>query len=205
MLLKIHPDNPAGHKIKTAVDLLKKEGVLIIPTDSVYALSCSLQSKKAFDEICRIKGMRTRDASFTLLFSDLSHLSYYSKQFSKNVFRLINKNIPGPFTFVLEAAGNLPPVFSQTRKTIGFRVPENKICKELVVSLGYPLVTTSLKNDIDEAEEYFQDPETIHEHYHKRVDAVIDGGWGHHTPSTIVDLTGPEPVILRQGLGEFLS
>lgn len=205
MLLKIHPDNPAGHKMKNAVELLQKDGVLIIPTDSVYALACSLQSKKAFEKICQLKGIRTRDASFALIFSDLSHLAFYTKQFSKNVFRLINKNTPGPFTFILEAAGNLPPVFSETKKTIGFRVPESKICQELVVSLGSPLVTTSLKNDIEEGEEYFLDPEVIHEHYHKRVDAVIDGGWGHHTPSTVVDLTGPEPVILRQGLGELLD
>jgi tRNA threonylcarbamoyl adenosine modification protein (Sua5/YciO/YrdC/YwlC family) len=212
MIIRIHPQNPEQQKINLIADLLDKDGLIIIPTDSVYAMCCSLKSKKAFERLCHYKGVKPKAAFFTLLFSDLSHLANYTKQFDKAVYKIINKNTPGPFTFILEAAGNLPPIFAETKKTIGFRVPENHICRELVMAKDTPLVATSLKwnlgvDDQDEsqlADEYYTDPELIYEHHKNRVDAVIDGGWGLNMASTVVDLTSGEPEIIRQGLGDLV-
>ncbi|HUX53407.1 MAG TPA: L-threonylcarbamoyladenylate synthase [Williamwhitmania sp.] len=201
MLIKLYPDNPNPREIATIVSMLENDGVIIYPTDSVYGLGCSIRSKKALEKILRIKGAKIKDVRFSMICSDFSHLSDYARV-DNSTFKLLKKNLPGPFTFILPASGKVPDHYSGKRKTIGLRIPDNSIPIEIVKLLGVPLVNTSIK-DIDEVLEYTTDPELIHERYENLVDCVIDGGYGGNEPSTIVDCTGEEPEIVREGLGEL--
>lgn len=201
MLIKLYPENPNPRDIATIVCLLENDGVIIYPTDSVYGLGCSIRSKKALEKILRIKGSKIKDVRFSMICSDFSHLSDYARV-DNSTFKLLKKNLPGPFTFILPASGKVPDHYSGKRKTIGLRIPDNSIPIEIVKALGVPLVNTSIK-DIDEVLEYTTDPELIHERYENLVDCVIDGGYGGNEPSTIVDCTGEEPEIVREGLGEL--
>ncbi len=201
MLIKLYTDNPNPREIATIVRILDNDGVIIYPTDSVYGLGCSIRSKKALERILRIKGAKIKDVRFSMICSDFSHLSDYARV-DNRTFKLLKKNLPGPFTFILPASSKVPDHYAGKRKTIGLRIPDNSIPVEIAKALGFPLVNTSIK-DIDEVLEYTTDPELIHERYENLVDCVIDGGYGGNEPSTIVDCTGEEPEIVREGLGEL--
>ena len=200
MLLTIYPGNPNSLHISKAVDLLKNDGVLIIPTDTVYAMACSINSNKAFEKICRLKGVKPEKANFSFLCSDLSHISDYTKPFSREVFRVMKNSLPGPFTFILNASSHVPSIFRSNKKSIGIRVPDNNIAQAIVRELGNPLMVTSV-HDEDEILDYTTDPEVIHEKFGNDVDLIIDGGYSEFHPSTIIDCTGPIPEIIREGKG----
>lgn len=200
MMLSIHPDNPDERKIRQVVEILEKGGVIIYPTDTVYGLGCDINSAAAFERIARIRGLDPRDAMFAIICSNLSQLSEYVLPLDNPTFKILRKYLPGQFTFILRAAGSVPKMFRNKKKTIGIRIPSHKIPLAIVEALGRPILTTSLKSD-DEIIEYFIEAEDIHEDFRKLVDAVIDGGACSNMPSTIVDCTGDEPVIIRQGAG----
>ncbi|MBN1953048.1 MAG: threonylcarbamoyl-AMP synthase [Bacteroidales bacterium] len=200
MLMHIHPDNPGQRQIMEVVKILAGGGVIIYPTDTVYGLGCDISKAKAIERIARIKGVRLEKANFSFICHDLSHLSLYTKHISNPVFKLIKKHLPGPFTFILEANSNVPKIFKNKKKTVGIRIPDNNIPLEIVRQLGNPILTTSI-HDYDDIIDYTTDAELIHENMGHLVDLVIDGGFGHNIPSTIVDCTIEPPEILRQGLG----
>jgi tRNA threonylcarbamoyl adenosine modification protein (Sua5/YciO/YrdC/YwlC family) len=200
MMIKIYPENPAPKHLKMVIETLEKGGVVIFPTDTVYALGCSIYQPKAIDRIAQLKGIKKEKANFSFIFNDLSMLSEFTKPFDNSTFRLMRKNLPGPFTFILNANNNVPKIFQSKKKTIGIRIPENNILTSIIEELGHPLVTTSIHDD-DEIIEYTTDPELIHERFKDKVDLVIDGGYGDNQASTVVDCTGDEPEIIRQGKG----
>jgi len=200
MLIRIHPETPAQRQIQQVVEVLKKDGVVIFPTDTIYAVGCSIFSPKALDRVARIKGITAKMANFSFLCSDLSQLADYSKPINNDVYRLMRRNLPGPFTFILNASSNVPKLFGSKKKTVGIRVPENNIIAEIIKELGNPLMSTSI-HDEDDIIEYSTDPELIYEKYDHLVDMVIDGGYGDNVPSTILDCTGEEIVIAREGKG----
>ena len=202
MLLNIHPDNPDTRKIAQAIQVLKKGGVIIYPTDTVYSMACDLNNRKAVERMAQIKGIKLEKANFSLICYDLSHISDFTVQFGNNIYKLMKRALPGPFTFILNANNSVPKLFKSKKKTIGIRVPNNNIARLLVKELGNPLISTSVHDD-DEILEYITDPELIHEKYQTILDLVIDGGYGKNEASTIVDCTGNEPEILREGLGDI--
>jgi len=199
-MIKIYPENPSPKHIKMVIDILENGGVVIFPTDTVYALGCSINKPKALDKIAQLKGIKKEKANFSFLVNDLSMLSDFAKPFDNKTFRLMRKNLPGPFTFILNANSNIPKIFQSKKKTIGIRIPENNILASIIEEMGTPLVSTSI-HDEDKILEYTTDPELIHKKYKDRVDIVIDGGYGDNVASTVVDCTGDEPEILRQGKG----
>lgn len=202
MLVRIHPDNPAPRLIQQVVDILKKGGVIIYPTDTVYGLGCDIMNAKAVERIARIKGLKVEKANFSFICSDLSHLSDFTRHIDNPTFKLMKKHLPGPFTFILPANNSIPKLFKNKKKTVGIRVPDHNIPLEIVKELGNPILTTSI-HDSDKILDYTTDPELIHENYENLVDAVIDGGFGHNVPSTVIDCSADEHMILRQGLGEI--
>ncbi|MCF8229021.1 MAG: threonylcarbamoyl-AMP synthase [Bacteroidales bacterium] len=201
MLLKIHPDNPSARQIQKVVESLANGGIVVIPTDTVYGLACDINNPKAIEKIARIKGIKKSEANFSFIFHDLSQLSEYTKPMSNDVFKYIRQSLPGPFTFILKATNKIPKIFQNNKKTVGIRIPQNNIPSEIVKELGNPIMTTSIKDE-DDLVEYTTDPELIHEKYEKIVDIVIDGGLGDNEPSTVIDCTGEEMLILREGKGE---
>ncbi len=200
MLLKIHPSNPSPRSINKVVDILHEGGLIVYPTDTVYGLGCDIFNTRAVEKIAWLKGMKTKDADFSFICHDFSHLSDYTRPIGSANFKLLRKNLPGPFTFILPASNNVPKLFKNKKKTVGIRIPDNNIILEIVRVFGQPILTTSVHDD-DEILEYTTDPELIHEKLMQQVDAVIDGGYGQNIPSTVVDCTSDEPVIIRQGLG----
>ena len=182
------------------MEKLKDDGVLVIPTDTVYALACSIHSNKAFQRICRIKDVKPEKANFSFLCSDLSNISDYTTPFSREVFRVMKSSLPGPFTFILNASHSVPVIFRSNKKTIGIRVPDNNIAQAILGQLGHPLMVTSVRQDDDQIE-YTTDPALIDETLGKQVDLVIDGGTGEFRPSTIIDCTGAIPEVIREGKG----
>ena len=202
MLVKLYLENPNQRDIEKVVACLEDDGVIIYPTDSVYAMGCSMKSKKAFERILRIKGIKEKEANFSLICSDFSNLSDFAKV-DNVTFKLLKKNLPGPFTFIISASGRVPDKVLGKKKTIGIRIPDNSIPIEIVKQLGLPLFSTSLKSD-DKILEYITDPELIHEEYEDLVDIVIDGGYGGNIPTTVVDCTGHEAEIIREGKGELI-
>jgi tRNA threonylcarbamoyl adenosine modification protein (Sua5/YciO/YrdC/YwlC family) len=202
ILVQIHPDNPDPKKIQQVVDTLQKGGVIIYPTDSVYSIGCDLMNPKALERVARIKDIKLEKANFSIICYDLSHISEYAKNIDNPVFKLMKKALPGPFTFILNASSNVPKIFQSKKKTIGIRVPDNNIAREIVHVLGNPIVSTSVHDD-DEIIEYTTDPELIYERYEKLVDIVISGGFGNLEASTVVDCTSGEPVVIRDGIGEI--
>ncbi len=203
MILELHPKNPNPRDLKKVVDILHKDGVIIVPTDTIYAMACKLDSKKAIDKMTRISGKKSEKINFSLLCADLSHISEYTAVLDKQLFRLVKNNLPGPFTFILHANKQVTKWFDSNKKTIGIRVPENVIVQTLVKELGIPLVVATIHHD-DEIVQYMTDPEEIHEKFENRVDLVIDGGPGGNEPSTIIDCTDTEPVIIREGKGKLV-
>lgn len=202
MLLRIHPETPAQRQILKVVEVIQSGGVIIYPTDTVYGLGCDIYNTKAVERIARIKGVNAEKARFSIICHDLSHLSDYTKPIDNSTFKLMRNYLPGPFTFILEANSNVPKIFKSKKKTVGIRIPDNNIPLEIVRGLGHPILTTSI-HDTDKVIEYTTDPELIYDNFKNLVDIVIDGGFGHNVPSTIVDCTGNEPLIVRQGLGKF--
>lgn len=203
MLLYLNESKISSQTIDQVVKCLKNGGVIIYPTDTVYALGGDITSPKAIERICKLKGIKPENANFSFVCSNLSHLSEYTKAIPNNVFRIMKKALPGPYTFILEANNNVPKLLKQDRKTIGIRVPLNFICREIVEALGNPIISTSLHDNSDDILEYFSDPEVIHRQYQKEVDMVIDGGFGNIYPSTVIDCSGPEIVVVREGLGSL--
>jgi len=201
MLLQIHPDNPDERKLSQVIKILKKGGVIIYPTDSVYAFACDINSKNAVEKICQLRGIKPNKANFSIVCKDLSELTDFAKQLDNRTFRLMKKALPGPYTFILNASKKSPGIFRKSKKTIGIRIPNNNIALAIVQSLGNPIMTASLK-DNDEIVEYTTDPELIHSNMSKMVDVVIDGGFGSNAPSTIIDCSDGEPIIVREGLGD---
>lgn len=200
MLIKIHPDNPSDRLVLQIIDVLNSGGVVIYPTDTVYALACAVDQKSAFERICRIKQVASAKAKFSMIFEDLSQVSQYTAQISTAQYRLLKRHLPGPFTFILNASHHLPSHLKAARKTIGIRIPDHSVSMSIVKELGKPLFTSSLRSD-DVILEYYNDPTVIHDEFGKLVDVVIDAGPGTFEPSTVVDLTGDEPEVLREGKG----
>ena len=200
MLIKIYPENPAPRHIRTVVDALNHGKTVIFPTDTVYAMGCDLFFHKAFQKIQQIKGQEKAKNNFSIIVKDLSMLSEYTLPIDNTIFRLIKKNLPGPFTFILNANSKVPKLFQSKKRTLGVRIPDNKILMHIVEELGHPLVTTSI-HDEDEVVEYTTDPELIYEKYGHLFDTVIDGGYGDNEASTVVDCTSGVPEIIRQGKG----
>ena len=200
MLLKIHPDNPGQRQIQKVVEILEKGGVIIYPTDTVYGLGCDIYNSKAVEQIARIKGLKPAKANFSFICYDLSHLSDFTRQIDTDIYKLMKKNLPGQFTFILPANNKVPKLFKNKKKTVGIRIPDNNIAREIVNMLGHPILTTSI-HDNDEIIDYTTDPEIIHDNFKNLVDIVIDGGFGNNVPSTIVDCTNNEIEIVREGIG----
>jgi tRNA threonylcarbamoyl adenosine modification protein (Sua5/YciO/YrdC/YwlC family) len=200
MLIKIYNENPNHKHIRRIADLLDGGGIIIYPTDTVYAMGCDIRATKTIEKIARFKGLNPKNPDLSLIFHDMSQLSEYTIIRDNTIFKLLKRNLPGPFTFIVQANNQIPRMFKNKKKTVGIRIPQNNIVLELVRELGRPIITTSI-HDPDELVEYTTDPELIFEKYNEFVDAVIDGGYGHNEPSTIVDCTGDEIVVVRQGLG----
>ena len=199
--LKIYEDNPSEAAIKKVVDVLRNGGLVIYPTDTVYGLGCDITNTKALERIAKIKGIKLEKANFSFVCSDLSNLSDYVKQIDTATFKILKRALPGPYTFILPGNNDLPREFRK-KKTVGIRVPDNNIALEIVKMLGNPIVSTSI-HDEDAVLEYSTDPELIFEKWQNLVDLVIDGGYGDNVGSTIIDLSGHEPVVVREGKGDI--
>ena len=202
MLIKIYPENPNPKAIEQVVQVLRKGGLIIYPTDTVYGLGCDITNQKAIEAIARIRHIKPEKANFSFICHDLSNLSDYTKPIDNSVFRVLKKALPGPFTFILNASGNVPKLLSSNKKTVGIRVPDNDIAREIVKQLGNPILSTSIKDD-DDIIEYSTDPELIYEKYESLVDIVIDGGYGGNVASTVVDVTSGEFEVIREGKGDL--
>jgi tRNA threonylcarbamoyl adenosine modification protein (Sua5/YciO/YrdC/YwlC family) len=200
MLIRIYNENPNSKHIRQIADLLENGGIIIYPTDTVYAMGCDIKATKSIDKIARFKGLNPKNPDLSLIFHDMSQLSEYTIIHDNTIFKLLKRNLPGPFTFIVQANNQIPKMFKNKKKTVGIRIPDNNIVLELVKELGRPIITTSI-HDPDEVIEYTTDPELIYEKYHEFTDAVIDGGFGKNEASTIVDCTGYEIEIIRQGPG----
>ena len=200
-LIRIYKENPNPKAIRKVVDVLKRGGIIIYPTDTVYGLGCDITNIKALEKIARIKGVKLEKSNFSFICHDLSNLSDYVKQIDTATFKILKRALPGAYTFILPGSKNLPHPFKK-RKTVGIRVPDNSIALEIVQQLGNPIVSTSIRDD-DEIIEYTTDPELILEKWDNLVDLVVDGGFGDNEASTIVDLSSDEPIIIREGKGSL--
>lgn len=198
-LIKIYNENPNEREIDKVVKVLQKGGLIIYPTDTVYGLGCDITNTKAMEKVAQLKGLKLDKANFSFICYDLSNLSDYVKQIDTPAYKILKKALPGPYTFILPSSTNLPKAF-KNKKTVGIRIPDNNIIRELVKKLGNPIVSTSIYDE-DDLLEYTTDPELIFEKWENKVDIVIDGGYGSNIPSTIVDLSEGEIIILREGLG----
>lgn len=203
MFIRVNHQSPQSKEINKIVECLKNGGVIIYPTDTVYSIGCDIMNPKAVEKLCKLKEIKTEKANFSFVCSDLSLISQYVKPIPNVVFRVIKKALPGPYTFILEANNNVPKLLKQSKKTVGIRVPDNAICKAIVDVLGNPIITTSLHNPNDDILEYFLDPEVIYQEYQNKVDIVIDGGHGSLLASTVIDCSGEEIVIIREGAGSL--
>ena len=200
MFLHIHPENPQQRNINNAVEILRKGGVIIYPTDTIYGLGCDIFQQKAIERICKIKNISSGKAQLSFVCYDLSDMSKYIKPIPTATYRLLKHHLPGPYTFILNSSKEVPRVLKSKKDTVGLRIPDNLIARSIVKELGHPILSVSLPGDM--VEEY-TDPELIHRNFESKVDLVIDGGVGGMVPSTIIDCTGDEPVVTRHGLGEW--
>ena len=198
--IKLYNENPNEKEIAKIVDVLRNGGLIIYPTDTVYGLGCDITNTKALDKIARIKGVKLEKANFSFVCSDLKNLSDYVKQIDSSTFKLLKRALPGAYTFIMQGNNNLPKDFKK-KKTVGIRVPDNLIARTIVERLGNPIVSTSIYDE-DDVIEYTTDPELIFEKWQNLVDIVIDGGYGDNTASTVIDLSGDEPVVIREGKGD---
>jgi tRNA threonylcarbamoyl adenosine modification protein (Sua5/YciO/YrdC/YwlC family) len=200
--IRIYEENPQPRLLQEAVDVLRNGGVIIIPTDTIYSFAADISKPKALERMARLKNLKMEKADFSFIFYDLSHLSDFTRQIDTPTYKLLKRTLPGAFTFILEANNTIPKIFKSKKKTIGIRVPDHTIPRELVKLLGNPIATSSIHDD-DEIIEYTTDPDLIFERYENLVDLMIDGGFGDNAASTVVDLTNGEPEILREGKGSI--
>ncbi|WP_200974417.1 L-threonylcarbamoyladenylate synthase [Echinicola sp. 20G] len=201
-LIKIYPENPNPRQVNQVVDVLRKGGVIIYPTDTIYGIGCDIYNQKAIERICLIKGVKPQKQNFSFICYDLSNIAEYTRALSTPVFKVMKKALPGPFTFILDANNNVPKLLHSKKKTVGIRIPDHSIPRILVKELGQPIVTTSIRDE-DDVLEYSTDPELIYEKYRDLVDVVIDGGYGNNIASTVVDCTGGDIEVVRQGQGDL--
>src|SRR6056297_146431 len=202
MLLKVHPENPSQRQIKRVVDTLQNDGIIIYPTDTVYALGWSIENHKAKERVSKIRQEKKKDKNYSLICNNLSQVSEFVKRMDKSTFKLLRHNLPGPFTFILPTNHKFPQYYNSKKKSVGIRIPDNNIPLQIVEEMGAPLMTTSLRFD-DEIQEYLADPEMIAEKYEKVVDIFVHGGLGNLEPSTVIDCTQDTPEVIRQGIGEI--
>lgn len=202
MLIKLYEENPNPKSIEQIVKVLEDGGVIIYPTDTVYGIGCDITNQKAIEKVCQIRGIKTDKANLSFICYDLTDISQYTKPFNTSIFRVIKKALPGPFTFIFNASNQVPKLLSSKKKTVGIRVPDNNIVRQIVKELGNPIVTTSIRDE-DDIIEYSTDPELIYEKYQDLVDIVIDGGYGDNVASTVVDTTSGEFEIIREGKGDL--
>jgi len=200
-LLKIYEENPNEKSIQEVVKVLRNGGLIIYPTDTVYGLGCDIKNTKALERVAQIRGVKLEKANFSFVCDSLSNISDYVKQMDTSTFKILKHNLPGPYTFILEGNNNLPSVFKK-KKTVGLRVPDNNIARAIVRELGNPIISTSIYDE-DEVIEYTTDTELIYEKWENLVDVIIDGGYGDNMPSTVIDLTGEEPLLVREGKGSI--
>lgn len=200
-LIRIYEENPNPKEIKRVVDALRDGALIIYPTDTIYGLGCDITNTAALEKIAQVRGVKLEKANFSFICENLSNLSDYVRQIDTQTFRILKRNLPGPYTFILPGNNNLPAVFRK-KKTVGIRIPDNNICRALVAGLGNPIVSTSIRDE-DEVLEYTTDPELILEKWDKLVDIVIDGGYGDNIPSTVIDLTTGQPEVIREGKGSL--
>ena len=199
--IKIYEANPNPKDIKRVVDIIRKGGLVIFPSDTVYALGCDIKNTRALERVAKLKGVKLQKANFSFVCKDLSNLSDYVRQINSATFKILKRALPGPYTFILPGNNNLPNVFKK-KKEVGIRVPANSIVQAIVHGLGNPIISTSIYDE-DEVIEYTTDPELIYEKWQHVVDVVVDGGYGDNIPSTVIDLTGEDPVLLREGKGSL--
>ena len=202
MILKIYEENPNPRDVRKVVDILRDGGVIIYPTDSVYGMGCDIKNRKAVEKVAQIKGIKAEKANFSFICYDLSHLSDFTPPLDNRVYKMMKRNLPGPFTFILDANNNVPKMLKTKKKTVGIRVPDNNIIREIVLELGNPVMNTSVYDD-DEIIEYTTDPELIHEKYEGLVDLVVDGGNGNNEPTTVVNCSRDQFEIIREGIQEL--
>lgn len=202
MLLRINPDNIDDRLIWQVVNCLRKGGVIIYPTDTVYTLGCDLTHRDAYEKVCRIKNIKPNKANFSIVCYDLSHISDFTVNVPTPVYKMMKRSLPGPYTYILNGNNNLNKIYGYNKKTVGIRVPDNTIARAIVDELGAPILSASIKNE-DTVLEYITNPEELYEVYENIVDIVIDGGTGGNIASTVIDYTGAEPVLVREGAGEF--
>jgi len=200
--IRLYEENPDPRKVKQVVDILRNGGVVIYPTDTVYGMGCDITNQRAVERICKIKGINPKKHNFSIICADLGNIAQFTRVITKPVFKMMKKGLPGPFTFILEASNVVPKILHSNKKTIGIRVPAHEIPRVLVEELGHPILTTSIRDE-DDVVEYSTDPDLIFEKYQHLVDLVIDGGYGQNVASTILDCTGDEVGIIRQGLGQL--
>jgi tRNA threonylcarbamoyl adenosine modification protein (Sua5/YciO/YrdC/YwlC family) len=199
-LLKIHPLNPEGRKINHVVEVLRNGGIVIYPTDTIYGIGCDLMNRKSIERLCQIMNIKPQKLDLSFICNDLSHISEYVKRVDTPVFKILKKSLPGPYTFILESSAKVPRILNVNKKTVGIRIPDHQIPRTIVAQLGNPLITSSIKDD-DVIKEYTTDPEEIYEDFKHQVDLVIDGGPGNNIPSSVIDCTGGDIVVVREGLG----
>ncbi|MDO9512868.1 MAG: L-threonylcarbamoyladenylate synthase [Bacteroidales bacterium] len=202
MLIKIYPENQNPRLIDTITDCLKNGGVIIYPTDTVYAIGCDIHNHKALERLAQIKGIKPDKANFSLVCYDLSELSTYTRPIENEIFKLMKRLLPGPYTFILNASNAVPKIFQSKKKTVGIRIPDNEIIRNIIKEFGGPVASTSIHDD-DDVIEYTTDPELIYEKYQSLVDIVIDGGYGGNEASTILDCTSGEIEVIREGKGSI--
>ena len=200
--IKLYKENPEPRLISEVVKVLRDGGVIIYPTDTVYGMGCDIFNTKAVERVKRLKGITGRRVDFSFICYDLSHIAEYTKSLPTPTFKLMKKALPGPFTFILNSSNKVPKILNTSKKTVGIRVPDNNIPREIVKELGNPIITTSIRDE-DDVIEYSTDPELIREKYQGQVDMIIDGGYGEVTASTVIDYTGEEPLVIREGLGDI--
>ncbi|MBK7211953.1 MAG: threonylcarbamoyl-AMP synthase [Bacteroidales bacterium] len=203
MLLKIYPENPDQRAIRKVVDCLRNGGIIIYPTDTIYGIGCDIFKSKTVEKIAELRGYKPGKSNFSFICHDMSQLSEFVKPIDNHTFKVMKANLPGPFTFILNANNNVPRHIQSKRKTVGIRIPDNSIIREIVRELGNPIMSTSVHDD-DDILEYTTDPELIYEKFQDKVDIVIDGGYGGNIPSTVVDCTQDELEITREGKGELV-
>lgn len=200
-LVRVHPLNPEGRKIQHAVDVLKRGGIIIYPTDTIYGIGCDLMNRKTIERLCHVMNIKPQKLDLSFICNDLSHISEYVKRIDTPIFKILKKALPGPYTFIMESSSKVPRILDINKKTVGIRIPDHAIPRSIVALLGNPLITSSIKDD-DVIKEYTTDPEEIYEDFKHSVDLVIDGGPGNNIPSSVIDCTGDEIVIVREGLGD---
>ena len=201
-LISIHPINPEPRKIEYVSSILQKGGVIVYPTDTIYGIGCDLMNRRAVERLCQIMGIKPHKLDLSFICSDLSHISEYVKRIDTPAFKFLKKSLPGPYTFIFESSSMVPKILGENKKTVGIRIPDHNIPRDLVKRLGNPLITSSIKDD-DEIKVYTTDPEEMFEDFKHKVDVVVDGGVGGNIPSTVINFSNGTPELIRQGLGEF--